>query len=143
MAHVGVPHLVLTWNESLATAPLRDIAPRLRHHPLFAPHGTNVNFVRWVAPDRLELRSFERGVEAETLACGTGSLAAAAIGILTGRTELPTRVVTRGGFEFDIDGVRGERLPTGWTLTGDARILATGQLRPEASGLPAPARWSD
>ncbi len=143
LATVGVPHFVLTWSESLATAPLADIAPRLRHHPLFASHGTNVNFVRWVAPDQLELRSFERGVEAETLACGTGSLAAAAIGVLTGRTVLPTQVLTKGGFKFDIDGRKGERLPTGWTLTGDARIVAAGKLTAQASALPEPARWSD
>ncbi len=142
-ATVGVPHFVLTWKESLATAPLDTIAPRLRHHPLFAPHGTNVNFVRWVAMDQLQLRTYERGVEAETLACGTGCLAAVAIGLLTGRAQLPTRVLTQGGFAFEIDGRQGERLPTAWTLTGDARIVASGALGSEASGLPEQAQWNN
>ena len=64
---VGVPHLVLVWPESLARVPVASLGAALRAHPDFAPGGTNVDFVRFPAPHRLEIRSFERGVEAETM----------------------------------------------------------------------------
>jgi diaminopimelate epimerase len=77
----GVPHLILQWEGSLAEAPVAQLGPRLRSHPEFGEAGTNVDFVRFPSANRLEIRSFERGVEAETLACGTGVLAAVAVGL--------------------------------------------------------------
>jgi len=153
---VGVPHFVLPWSASLASAPVASLGPALRAHAAFGTAGTNVDFVRYVAPRHFELRSYERGVEAETLACGTGVLAAAAVGRRLGLVELPARALTAGGFTMEVgvatqdtstpdgsnpDGStrdRGRR----WSLTGDARLLARLELLPAAARLPPPPSWS-
>lgn len=130
---VGVPHLVLLWPEPLAAAPVASLGARLRHHPDLAPAGANVDFVRFPAAGRMEIRTYERGVEAETLACGTGTLAAAAAGLAAGVTELPLEVVTRGGLPLGVGGT-----PDRWELAGDARLLARGELFRDAEVSPSP-----
>jgi diaminopimelate epimerase len=141
---VGVPHFVVPWPESLAGCPVATLGAALRHHAGFAPAGTNVDFVRRVDRHRLEIRSFERGVEAETLACGTGVLAATAAGLATGDLALPVVALTRGGFELAVAGEVDGGFPLRWTLAGDARILAALEPTPEAALSPPPApRWSD
>jgi diaminopimelate epimerase len=135
---VGVPHFVVFWNESLADAPVHEAGPHLRRHPAFGPAGANVNFARFVSPSRLELRTYERGVEAETLACGSGVLAATRAGLHRGVASLPLVALTSGGYELRVR----EAPAGGWSLTGDARILASGTLQPAASSGPRPARFS-
>lgn len=71
----GVPHIVL-FVKNIIDFDLSHIGPIIRHHSLFSPKGTNVNIVQ-VESDHLKIRTYERGVEAETLACGTGATAAA------------------------------------------------------------------
>ena len=141
---VGVPHLVLVWPESLANAPVAELGAALRAHREFSPGGTNVDFVRFPTPHRMEIRSFERGVEAETLACGTGVLAATAVGLLLNLAELPLSATTLGGFTLTVDGQTVDSALRNWSLAGDARLLGTVELTPEA-GLPAPPapHWSD
>lgn len=140
---VGVPHFVVEWPRSLGAAPVVEIGARLRCHPAFGAAGTNVMFVRFLPPGRLEIRSYERGVEAETLACGTGVLAAAAVALGTGSLTAPLRALTAGGFELVVDGVLdGERRVASWSLTGDARLLARLELEPGADDVPAPAVWA-
>jgi len=134
---VGVPHLVLPWPAGLAGAPVVALGRPLRSAPELGPAGANVNFVRFPSPERMEIRTFERGVEDETLACGTGVLAGAAVGLHLGMARLPLAVLTQGGFELAV-GQRGE----GWTLAGDARLIADGDLHVETAGGPPPARWS-
>ncbi len=138
---VGGPHFVIAWEHSLEDAPLADLGPPLRAHDALGPAGANVHWVDFAAPDRLGIRSFERGVESETLACGSGVLAAAAVGLSTGRVALPVEATTRGGFVLRVDGrAEGDRLVS-WSLAGDARLLAEGLLMPEASTIPAPPDW--
>ncbi|HSL83119.1 MAG TPA: diaminopimelate epimerase [Thermoanaerobaculia bacterium] len=147
---VGVPHFVLERPGGLADAPVASLGPGLRRHPAFGAGGTNVDFVRFAdarpgpRPDRarLEVRSFERGVEAETLACGTGVLAAVAAGLAAGRLALPAEAATRGGFALTVDGESDGGLPRRWSLAGDARIVARGELSPDAASLPAPPPWA-
>jgi diaminopimelate epimerase len=100
--NTGVPHLVI---------PVPDVdevdvcrwGSHYRHHELFAPAGTNVNFVsRDSANGRYKLRTFERGVEDETLACGTGASAAAVVMCQLGMAESPVTLHTRGGDELKI-----------------------------------------
>jgi len=136
---VGVPHYVLPWPESLDQAPVESLGARLRRHPALGEEGANVNFVRFPAESRIEIRTFERGVEAETLACGSGILAAAAAGLHRGIFVVPAKVVTQGGFELEVGfEPNGDR----WTLAGDARIVARGDLLPEAAVVPAAPDWS-
>jgi diaminopimelate epimerase len=105
---VGVPHLI-TWVDDIEAIDVVYWGRRLRHHPRFAPQGVNVNFVQVLEPGRLVNRTFEYGVEDETLACGTGSSAAAMMSALrfgwndriaTG--QQPVRVRVRGGDELRI-----------------------------------------
>lgn len=148
---VGVPHFVLERPEGVAEAPVATLGAVLRRHPAFGAGGTNVDFVRFAAPEgvartrpgrgRLEVRSFERGVEAETLACGTGVLAAVAAGLAAGRLALPAEAATRGGFVLTVDGEADDGLPRRWSLAGDARVVARGEIAPGAAALPAPPPW--
>jgi diaminopimelate epimerase len=136
---VGVPHFVLPWPEGLETVPVRELGAALRHHPAFGPPGTNVNFVRFPSQDRMEIRTYERGVEDETLSCGTGVLASSAVGVFLGRARLPLRVATQGGFELEVAGdLQGGR----WSLAGDARVVAEGELLAGALASPAPPPWA-
>jgi diaminopimelate epimerase len=140
---VGVPHLVLVWPETLAQAPVAALGAALRAHAEFSPGGTNVDFVRFPTPHRMEIRSYERGVEAETLACGTGVLAATAVGLQLNLAKLPLQASTLGGFTLTVDGQTVDSALKNWSLAGDARILGSVELTPEA-GLPAPPapQWS-
>jgi diaminopimelate epimerase len=134
---------VVEWPRSLGAAPVVELGARLRRHAAFGAAGTNVMFVRFLPPGRLEIRSYERGVEAETLACGTGVLAAAAVALGTGSLTAPLCALTAGGFELVVDGVvDGERRVASWSLTGDARLLARLELEPAADDVPAPVVWT-
>lgn len=133
---VGVPHFVLPWPESLGRAPVDTLGRQIRHHPAFA-EGANVNFVRFPEGHRMEIRTFERGVEAETLSCGSGILAGAAVGLHTGRAALPLGVSVQGGFELEV-GISGQN----WLLSGDARVVAQGTLLDGAAVSPPPPAWS-
>ena len=147
---VGVPHFVLLWPEGLANAPVETLGPPLRHHPALGSPGANVDFIRFPAEGnrhRMEIRTFERGVEGETLSCGTGVLASAAVGLAVGLAELPLSVVTQSGFELEVtgDGSQGDRseraAPKHWSLIGDARIVARGELLPGAGATPPAPPW--
>jgi diaminopimelate epimerase len=94
---VGVPHIVILREDGLDDLDVVSIGRRLRRHERFAPRGTNVNFVRVYSRHSLALRTYERGVEEETLACGTGSSASAVVTTLRGRTTPPVECRTRGG----------------------------------------------
>ncbi len=140
---VGVPHFVVVWPESLESCPVARLGALLRRHEHFAPAGTNVDFVRFPDLHRAEVRSFERGVEAETLACGTGVLASVAVGLQLSLNRLPVRALTRGGFTLEVAGETVGSAPSRWTLAGDARLLGEIELRPEASwSAPSPPVWS-
>ena len=139
---IGVPHFVLPWPQTLARAPVAELGPPLRGAPAMGPEGANVDFVRFVEPGLIELRTYERGVEAETLACGTGALAAAAVGLATARSKLPLEVLTLGGYRLRVAGEAKEDRPTRWTLAGDARLVATGEISAGALEIPLAPDWS-
>ncbi len=138
---VGVPHFVLPWPEGLTRAPVDGLGKILRAHPDLGDAGANVDFVRFISdvPGRCELRTFERGVEAETLACGTGVVATVAAGVAAGEFRLPATVLTAAGYELIVR--RGEA-GAPWVLEGDARILARGELLNGASAVVSPPAWS-
>ncbi len=94
--NTGVPHAVLPMAD-LATVDVPRLGSFIRHHALFAPAGTNVNFIHVTGPQSLAIRTFERGVEAETLACGTGITAAALIAARMGLVQFPVQVQAASG----------------------------------------------
>ena len=79
--NTGVPHAVLFVPDA-DQAMVAPLGREIRFHPHFAPKGTNVNFVQVLGPNHIRVRTYERGVEGETLACGTGVTASALAGIL-------------------------------------------------------------
>ncbi len=133
---VGVPHFVLPWFETLTSAPVGSLGKILRAHPDLGTAGANVNFVRFISEGRCELRTYERGVEAETLACGTGVVATVAAGVAADELGVPAAALTAGGYELVVNG------GPSWVLEGDARILARGELFGGASAVPSPPAWS-
>lgn len=128
LTRVGVPHLVVFMETPLEEIDVERWGSLLRSHSEHDAEGANVDFVEIGGRDRISVRSFERGIEGETLACGTGMVAAAAAGVASGRTGLPIRVATRGGFEFEIRTEEGSNGTRRWFLTGDARLVAEGRL---------------
>ncbi len=122
-ALAGVPHLVVRV-EDVATVDVVGRGRPLRHHESL-PAGANVNFVSPDASGGWRIRTFERGVEAETLACGTGSIASAILLSEAGETSDRTALTTRSG---GILHVRLSQSESGWypSLAGEARIVFTG-----------------
>jgi diaminopimelate epimerase len=94
--NTGVPHVVLL-EEELEAVDVKGLGSEIRHHALFAPAGTNVDFIRRNAEAGISVRTYERGVEDETLACGTGAMAGALIGAIWWGLASPVKVRTRGG----------------------------------------------
>jgi diaminopimelate epimerase len=139
---VGVPHLVVAWPEGVARAPVATLGPQLRSHSALGDAGANVDFVHFAARDRMDIRTYERGVEGETLACGTGVMAATAVGVELGELELPVQALTRGGFLFEVGSWAGDLQTTRWGLKGDARLLAEGAVVEGVEELPVPPPWS-
>ena len=123
----GVPHVVIPV-ENLETADVQTVGRAVREHEMFAPKGTNVNFLERRGHDAIAIRTYERGVEAETLACGTGVVASALIFAATNNVSGPIRVLVRGGDELSVDfGKRGDDF-TNVTLTGPADFAFEGTI---------------
>lgn len=95
LLNTGSPHLVI-WVDDPATVDIIPVAHQHRYSARFAKEGVNVNFVRW-QEGRLEMRTYERGVEAETLSCGTGVTAAALSAMARGHAAGSCAVRTPGG----------------------------------------------
>lgn len=119
----GVPHAVV-FVPDLERAPVKAAGRALRFHKAFGKAGANADFVA-VRGGALELRTYERGVEDETLACGTGVVAAAAASLLTGRTRERVKVRVRGGETLSVSLLHG-----GTWLEGPGRIVFKGEVTP-------------
>jgi len=129
---VGVPHLVVIGEGPVTDVDLARLGPALRRHPELGPAGANVDFVSFPTSGVLELRTWERGVEGETLACGSGVVASALIGLELGAISLPLEVHTAGKRPLRLEGVAEGGVPVRWRLIGDARVVAEGKLTEEA-----------
>lgn len=137
--NIGVPHAVV-YVEDLTGIDVDRDGRAIRHHQRFGPRGTNVNFVQVEEEGRLTIRTFEFGVEAETLACGTGSTAAAILTTLRRDWPEPYR---RGEKAVDVTVKGGETLRIWFVMHTDdchvtdicletrARAIYDGQIRPE------------
>ena len=123
----GAPHVV-TFVSDLDSVDVQGAGSALRHSAAFAPDGVNVNFVHVIGPRDIDIRTYERGVEAETLACGTGSIAGSVVGAVERGLDLPVRVRVRSGEIITVDGARAEKAFQGITLEGSAIILYWGKM---------------
>lgn len=129
--NTGVPHAVIFVNDE--DAPVKKWGRKVRFHALFEPDGTNANFVTVLDKHRIKVRTYERGVEDETMACGTGAVASAIYASMHKGMESPIEVLTSGGHTltiyFDLlDGPAVENV----FLEGPTRIIYSGDLTPEA-----------
>lgn len=132
--NTGVPHAVVTVKD-VDAVDVVGLGRQIRFHPAFAPAGTNANFVSMENREpggRIFIRTYERGVEDETLACGTGNVAAALILAHTEGIASPITLTTRGGADQTVhfSGTGGKFHDA--FLEGDARVIYSGQLWDEA-----------
>jgi len=118
----GSPHLV-TFCTELNDVDVEGVGRLLRHHETFQPQGTNVDFVKVVGENEIAIRTYERGVEAETLACGTGSVAAAFVAYLHRGVQPPVTVGVRSGEALVVEIGKNHGI---W-LEGGVRILFDGE----------------
>ncbi len=129
--NTGVPHVVIPVDD-VDTADVVPLGRLIRRHPAFQPEGTNVNFISPRTPGTYAIRTYERGVEDETLACGTGSVAGALIMAMTAGAVSPVNIITRSNcvltiyFKTENNGFQDV------FLEGDARIIYRGELGPDA-----------
>jgi len=133
MAHfvkIGVPHVVIFW-EDIDNAPVEELGKKIRYHEMFQPAGTNVNFVDIVqdGPKRyLKIRTYERGVEAETFSCGTGSASSAYIAYKLGLVKPLVEVLTKSGEILTIHIKEEKEI----YLEGDTYFIFEGKLNLDA-----------
>jgi diaminopimelate epimerase len=123
----GVPHVVVPV-VSIESVDVRKTGSAIRHHKLFSPKGANANFLEKKGRRRVAIRTYERGVEDETLACGTGVVASALIFATTENVDGPIGVLVRGGSELTVGFKKdGDRF-TNVTLTGPAEFVFEGTI---------------
>jgi diaminopimelate epimerase len=120
----GVPHFV-TGVERVEWVPVQEWGAALRHHARFEPAGANVDFVARLAPGRVAMRTYERGVEGETLACGSGAMATAVWAVAEGERP-PITVLTAGGDELIVE-VEPDDAGYELSLTGPAEVAFAGE----------------
>jgi diaminopimelate epimerase len=123
----GVPHVVV------AVAQVDDVdVPRegkiIRYHEAFSPKGTNVNFIEKRGAGKISVRTYERGVEDETLACGTGVVASALVFAATEATKGPISVIARGGDELRVGFEKIDEQFRNVSLTGPAEFVFEGTI---------------
>jgi len=139
-ADTGSPHVVITlddlqsslpddykFNGELNKVPVIEIGREIRYDPAFAPGGANVNFIK-IVNGRILIRSYERGVEDETLACGTGSVAAAIIANIKFNVQPPASIFTKGGEELNVNFKVEKNSFTDVSLTGPAKEIYRGEV---------------
>jgi diaminopimelate epimerase len=127
----GVPHCVYVVDDP-DKADIVGIGRPTRYHELFQPAGTNVNFIKVLDTHRIRIRTYERGVEDETLACGTGSIASALIASLIAKVESPVTLVPQSGLELTVHFSSHGQSFTDVYLQGDARAVYEGRILPDA-----------
>ena len=110
---------------------MEGVGRRIRHHPAFSPRGVNANFAMPVGPSRLRARTYERGVEAETLACGTGAVAIALIAFRQGLATSPVTVLPPGGELVVAFSTAPDGSFRNVTLSGPTERVATGMIDDE------------
>lgn len=125
--NTGSPHACV-FVDDLESVDVVGTGGAIRRHKAFQPDGTNVNFVQAGSDNSLAVRTYERGVEAETLACGTGAVAVAAVGMLTGKVVSPVSILTRSEETLAVRFDRSSERLQNAVLVGSAELLFEGDL---------------
>jgi diaminopimelate epimerase len=124
--NTGVPHVVCLVDK-VAEVSLDDLGSKIRNHQEFLPEGTNANFIEILDEHNLAIRTYERGVEGETLACGTGSAASAVIAAMLNKVKSPVGVKTASGetlkIYFDLENKECKNL----YLEGNCNLIYKGK----------------
>jgi len=129
--NTGVPHVII-MQDQINDVDVVNLGREIRHHRDFAPAGTNVNFCCRRRHDEIAVRTYERGVENETLACGTGSIASALIAAFKLEMTSPIRVLARSGEYLTIYFNQADSRFDDIFMEGDARIIYHGELGSDA-----------
>jgi len=125
--NTGVEHVVI-FVDDISGVDVAKMGAKIRHHVNYSPKGTNVNFVEVGGSGDIRVRTYERGVEDETYACGTGSTASAIISGLVKNTSSPTKVETSGGAVLTIFFDKSEGVAGHVYMQGDARVSYRGRI---------------
>jgi len=136
--NTGSPHVVIkaeniikkdedgsTKKYNISNLPVYKLGKELRYHKLFEPKGTNVNFIQ-IIDCKVHIRTYERGVEDETLACGTGSVASALICSITDGLKSPISLITKGNDELKVEFEKNDDLFFNIALIGPAKEIFSG-----------------
>ena len=123
----GVPHAVVFVPDA-DKAMVQQLGAEIRYHSYFKPRGTNVNFVQLLSGDAIRVRTYERGVEGETLACGTGVSASALVSSEVHQLQPPVKVQVQGGQLLEVDFQKSGDQFTNVTLSGPADFVFDGKI---------------
>jgi diaminopimelate epimerase len=123
----GVPHVVIPAAR-IDDVDVRGEGSAIRYHEMFSPKGANVNFIEKRGANKIAVRTYERGVEDETLACGTGVVASSLIFAATERVNGPIAVIARGGDELQVGFKKIDNQFHNVTLTGPADFVFEGKV---------------
>jgi diaminopimelate epimerase len=124
--NTGVPHAILFVPDA-DKAMVLELGPEIRRHPRFGPRGTNVNFVQVLRPSHIRVRTFERGVEGETLACGTGVTASALVSSRVHNFDSPVKAQVQGGDQLEVSFQQANGAFTDVRLSGPAEFAFDGK----------------
>ncbi len=133
-ANTGVPHVVIQVND-VSAVDVKKLGRAVRFHTDFSPRGTNANFIQVMEDETIRIRTYERGVEDETLACGTGNVAAAILTAEQFGISSPVELMNAGNARLKVYFNKTGSSYTDLYLEGDARVIYKGELWEEA--------WSD
>jgi diaminopimelate epimerase len=122
--NTGVPHTIIIL-EDIEKIDLRDLGRKIRFHQRFAPSGTNVDLAKIINNNEIYIRTYERGVEDETLSCGTGAIACACISYLLGKVAPPIKVITKSKEYLIVDF---EEEFKNLTMEGPVRVIYEGKI---------------
>ena len=120
------PNFSVFQSHSLDDINVNLTGSMLRYHPKFQPRGTNVNFVEILSSNELRVRTYERGVERETLACGTGIISSALITAMLNRTNPPIKVLSQSGEWLEVDFKIDKNEISNLSLQGSAKKIGEG-----------------
>ena len=136
---VGSEHIVLFIKDdankkilnvaSLDDVKVNELGKELRFHKHFRPKGANVNFTDVLSENEIRIRTYERGVERETLACGTGIISSAIVSSLLGKVYPPVKVLVQSGERLMVDFVNDKGNISSLSLEGSARKIGEGEIK--------------